>query len=55
MIKDKEIIRCVVLENDSKSVQLSSRCSLVNRGLAYKHLQKGMSIMATIKSKEDHG
>lgn len=38
-----------------KYVPLSLRCSVVNRGLAFKHLHKGMSLVVSVESKEDHG
>ena len=54
-------VRCYVLDviekSDSKrkSLVLSMRSSLVNRGLAMKHMIPGFPISGCISSKEDHG
>lgn len=54
-------VRCYVLdvvekgENKKKSLVLSMRSLLVNRGLAMKHMLPGFPISGCISSKEDHG
>ena len=54
-------VRCYVLEviqkteTKKKSLVLSMRSSLVNRGLAMKHMLPGFPISGCISSKEDHG
>lgn len=54
-------VRCYVLavneksETQRKTLILSMRSSLVNRGLAIKHLIPGFPISGCIVSKEDHG
>lgn len=54
-------VRCYVLsvtersETERRTIVLSMRSSLVNRGLAIKHLIPGFPISGCIVSKEDHG
>ena len=54
-------VRCYVLDvveksdTKKKSLVLSMRSSLVNRGLAIKHMIPGFPISGCISSKEDHG
>lgn len=54
-------VRCYVLDvnpgadKKKKSLVLSMRSSLVNRGLAMKHMAPGFPISGCISSKEDHG
>ena len=54
-------VKCYVLnvieksEKQKKSLVLSMRSSLVNRGLAMKHLSPGFPLSGCISSKEDHG
>jgi rRNA biogenesis protein RRP5 len=50
-------IRCCVLPMNEKRgrLQVSCRSSLINRGLALKHLTKGFLISGCILSIEDHG
>ncbi len=53
-----QVVRCIIVhirDANSKYIVLSSRCSLVNRSLAFKHFQKGMSLSTVVSSKEDHG
>jgi rRNA biogenesis protein RRP5 len=42
-------------EGKKKSLTLSMRSSLVNRGIALKHLMPGFPISGCVTSKEDHG
>jgi rRNA biogenesis protein RRP5 len=54
-------VRCYVVEviekgeSKKKSLVLSMRSGLVNRGLAMKHMMPGFPISGCISSKEDHG
>jgi rRNA biogenesis protein RRP5 len=50
-------IRCCVLPMNEKRgrLQVSSRSSLINRGLALKHLNKGFLLSGCVMSIEDHG
>ena len=54
-------VRCYILDiiektaSRRKSLVLSMRSSLVNRGLAMKHMTPGFPISGCISSKEDHG
>lgn len=50
-------IRCCVLPMNEKRgrLQVSSRSSMINRGLALKHLTKGFLLGGSIASIEDHG
>lgn len=50
-------IRCCVLPATEKRdrLQVSCRSSLINRGLALKHLAKGFLLSGCISSIEDHG
>ena len=55
----KQHINCIVLQKEntekSKTLYLSMRNSLVNRGILFKHIQKGFPIKGCIESVEDHG
>lgn len=57
VITQRQVVRCCVLENSagSRHLSVSLRCAVVNRNLALKHLQKGMSLTVSVVSKEDHG
>ena len=61
IVSTMQPVRCYVLDliqkadNQKKSLILSMRSSLVNRGLAMKHLSPGFPISGCISSKEDHG
>lgn len=51
-------VRCCVLGTkgeDRKQLQLSLRASLINKGLAMKHLLPGFPVLGSIVSAEDHG
>ena len=59
-------VHCVVLESTSpvrdgstkkakRNIVLSLRASLVNKGLAFKHLSEGFPLYGCVVSKEDHG
>jgi hypothetical protein len=53
-----QVVRCYVLEKGEgkhKTLSLSLRTSLVNRGLSFKHLSSGFPLTACVVSKEDHG
>ena len=62
----KSHINCIVLQKGdnttnnntnekSKTLYLSMRNSLINRGILFKHIQKGFPIKGCIESIEDHG
>jgi hypothetical protein len=61
LVATMQPVRCYVLEiieksdTKKKSLVLSMRSSLVNRGLAIKHMIPGFPISGCISSKEDHG
>jgi ribosomal protein S1 len=57
LIEERQILRCCVLSNtiDDKFITVSCRASVVNRGLALKHLVKGFRLYGTVKSIEDRG
>ena len=58
LVEVNQVLRCCVVglrDANSKYVSLSSRASLINRGLALKHLQVGMSLGCSVESREDHG
>jgi hypothetical protein len=61
LVATMQPVRCYVLEiieksdTKKKSLLLSMRSSLVNRGLAIKHMIPGFPISGCISSKEDHG
>ena len=61
IVSTMQPVRCYVLDliqkadNQKKSLILSMRSSLVNRGLAMKHMSPGFPISGCISSKEDHG
>lgn len=61
LVATMQPVRCYVLEiieksdTKKKSLILSMRSSLVNRGLAIKHMIPGFPISGCISSKEDHG
>lgn len=60
-MKPYQILRCYIIGSQNPDKQhkskllLSSRSSLVNRGLALKHLFSGLRLSCCIVSKEDHG
>ena len=55
------MVRCQVIaqieraDSKRKTLALSMRSSLINRGLALKHLMVGFPISGCVTSKEDHG
>lgn len=58
LLKLMQPIRCCVLPKNSdknRGLFISSRSTLINRGLALKHLNKGFGIGGCIASIEDHG
>jgi len=59
-----QFVRCYVLDqvskdesnaNSKKIIRLSMRASLINRGLAMKHVSVGFPLYGCVASKEDHG
>lgn len=50
-------VLCYLIEKneESRKLVLSMRASLVNRGIAFKHLGPGFPICGCIASIEDHG
>ena len=64
LLAQNQQVHCVVLENTSpvrdgskakRNIVLSLRASLVNKGLAFKHLSEGFPLYGCITSREDHG
>eukprot|EP00981_Chlorochromonas_danica_P004222 scaffold857_cov152-Ochromonas_danica.AAC.5 len=57
VLTERQVVRCCVQENaaGARHLSVSLRCAVVNRNLALKHLQKGMSLTVSVVSKEDHG
>lgn len=61
LVSPMQPVRCYVInvieksESKKKSLVLSMRSALVNRGLALKHLLPGFPISGCVSSKEDHG
>lgn len=61
LVKPHQIVRCYILgqaekaNSKKKTITLSMRSSLVNKGLAMKHFIPGFPITGCIASKEDHG
>lgn len=57
LVKVHQVLRCSVLtkDGDEKKIPLTARTSIINRGLALKHLYEGMTLSACVVSKEDHG
>jgi rRNA biogenesis protein RRP5 len=52
-IKDPKLDKTVKLKK--KTIILSMRQTLINRGLAFKHLMVGGQVYCCVKSREDHG
>lgn len=63
LLQERQIVRCFIIRNEvnedgkikKKKIILSMKCSLVNKGVALKHLHQGFPISAGVVSKEDHG
>jgi hypothetical protein len=61
LVSPMQPVRCYVInviektDSKKKSLVLSMRSTLVNRGLALKHLLPGFPISGCVSSKEDHG
>lgn len=61
LVKAHQAVRCFILgqaekaNSKKKTVTLSMRSSLINKGLAMKHFIPGFAISGCIASKEDHG
>ncbi len=56
LLKVHQIMRVyVVSKDDDSKLVLSARSSLINRGVALKHLFVGQLISAAVVSIEDHG
>jgi hypothetical protein len=64
LLSPLQMVRCYVLDqvskdetnaNSKKIIRLSLRASLINRGLAMKHVSVGFPLYGSVVSKEDHG
>ena len=61
LVQIYQVVRCFILgqaekaNSKKKTITLSMRSSLVNKGLAMKHFMSGFPISGCIASKEDHG
>jgi hypothetical protein len=57
LLRVNQTLRVSVISNndENRRIVLSARLSLINRGLALKHLYTGQVMGACVVSKEDHG
>jgi hypothetical protein len=55
-----QVITCAVIENSQElstksNISLSTKGSIIYRGLGLKHFWKGMTVIGIVSSVEDHG
>jgi ribosomal protein S1 len=62
VVRALQVVRCYIIghlskgvDSKKKTISLSMRSSLVNKGLAMKHFSIGFPISGCVASKEDHG
>lgn len=61
LLQPLQLVRCYVIDqldrvdSKKKTISLSLRQSLVNKGIAFKHFSSGFPLYCCIVSKEDHG